>query len=48
MADPAIVSDAAALQAQCEALNAAHAHVEKLYARWTKLEEKRTEGTPIG
>jgi ABC transport system ATP-binding/permease protein len=39
--DPAVVSDAAALQARCEALDAAHAQVEKLYARWTKLEEKR-------
>jgi ABC transport system ATP-binding/permease protein len=48
MTDPAIVSDAAALQTQCEALDAAHAHVEKLYARWTKLEEKRTQGTSIG
>jgi ATP-binding cassette subfamily F protein uup len=41
MGDPAVVSDAAALQARCEALDAAHAHVEKLYARWTQLEEKR-------
>jgi len=48
MQDPAVVSDASALQARCEALEAAHAHVEKLYARWTTLEEKRVEGTPIG
>lgn len=41
MGDPAVVSDAAALQARCEALDSAHAHVEKLYARWTQLEEKR-------
>lgn len=41
MGDPAVVSDAAALQARCEALDAAHAQVEKLYARWTQLEEKR-------
>ncbi len=40
MDDPAVVSDAAALQARCEALDSAHAHVEKLYARWTHLEEK--------
>ena len=48
MADPAVASDAAALQARCEALDAAHADVERLYARWTTLEEKRAEGTPIG
>lgn len=41
MADPAVASNAAALQARCEALDAAHAHVEKLYTRWTQLEEKR-------
>jgi ATP-binding cassette subfamily F protein uup len=41
MGDPTVVSDAAALQARCEALDSAHAHVEKLYARWTQLEEKR-------
>lgn len=41
MGDPSVVSDAAALQARCEALDAAHAQVEKLYARWSKLEEKR-------
>ena len=41
MGDSAVVSDAAALQARCEALEAAHAQVEKLYARWTQLEEKR-------
>jgi ATP-binding cassette subfamily F protein uup len=43
MGDPAVVSDAAALQARCEALDAAHAKVEKLYARWTQLEEKRSQ-----
>jgi ATP-binding cassette subfamily F protein uup len=43
MDDPAVVSDAAALQVRCEALNAAYAHVETLYARWTKLEEKRSQ-----
>jgi ABC transport system ATP-binding/permease protein len=41
MGDPTVASDAAALQARCEALDSAHAHVEKLYARWTQLEEKR-------
>jgi ATP-binding cassette subfamily F protein uup len=41
MGDPAVASNAAALQARCDALDAAHAQVEKLYARWTQLEEKR-------
>lgn len=48
MTDPAIASDAAALQAQCEALDVAHAQVEQLYARWSELEDKRAAGTPIG
>ena len=48
MQDPAVVSDAAALQARCKALEAAHADVEKLYVRWTTLEGKRVQGTPIG
>jgi ATP-binding cassette subfamily F protein uup len=39
--DPAIVSDAAALQTRYEALDAALAEVERLYARWAELEEKR-------
>ena len=47
MGDPTVVSDAAALQARCEALDAAHAQVEKLYARWTKLEEKRGQSMKI-
>lgn len=39
--DPAVVSDAAALHARCDALEAARADVERLYARWAELEEKR-------
>ncbi|TAJ23107.1 MAG: ABC transporter ATP-binding protein, partial [Nitrospirae bacterium] len=41
MEDPAVVSDAAALHARCDALESARATVECLYARWTELEEKR-------
>ncbi|MCE3224196.1 MAG: ABC-type transport system, ATPase component [Nitrospira sp.] len=43
MHDPAIMSDAAELQARSHALSAAQVEVEKLYARWTELEEKRTQ-----
>jgi ATP-binding cassette subfamily F protein uup len=43
MHDPAIMSDAAELQARSHALNAAQVEVERLYARWTELEEKRTQ-----
>ena len=39
--DPAIVSDAEALQARHAALDAAQADVECLYVRWAELEEKR-------
>ncbi len=41
--DPAVMSDAAALQARSQALVAAQAEVERLYARWTELEEKRAQ-----
>ncbi|ULA59893.1 MAG: ABC transporter ATP-binding protein [Nitrospira sp.] len=41
--DPAVVSDAAELQARSEALVAAQAEVERLYARWAELDEKRTQ-----
>jgi ATP-binding cassette subfamily F protein uup len=46
--DPAIVSDAGALQSRCAALDAALAEVERLYARWAELEEKRADsiGSP--
>ena len=43
MEDPAMVSDAGALEARCEALEAAHTKVEQLYARWSTLEEKRSQ-----
>jgi ABC transport system ATP-binding/permease protein len=41
--DPAVMSDAAALQARYTALAAAQTEVERLYTRWTELEEKRTQ-----
>jgi ATP-binding cassette subfamily F protein uup len=41
--DPAIASDAAALQERSEALDAARAAAERLYNRWTELEGKQTE-----
>ena len=41
MADPAIASDAAKLQASCEALDAAKSAVDLLYERWAGLEEKQ-------
>ena len=44
--DPAIASDAAALHTRYEALHNAQGEVERLYARWAELEEKR--GTSVG
>ncbi len=41
--DPAIASNAAALQERSEALEAARAAAERLYDRWTELEGKQTE-----
>ncbi|MCS6292809.1 MAG: ABC-F family ATP-binding cassette domain-containing protein [Nitrospira sp.] len=41
--DPAVTSDATALQARYTALAEAQTNVERLYARWTELEEKRTQ-----
>jgi len=41
--DRTVMSDAAALQARYTALAAAQTEVERLYARWTELEEKRTQ-----
>ncbi|MGC3975022.1 MAG: ABC-F family ATP-binding cassette domain-containing protein [Nitrospira sp.] len=41
--DPAVVSDAAELQARSEALVTAQAEVERLYARWAELDEKRAQ-----
>jgi ATP-binding cassette subfamily F protein uup len=43
--DPAIASSAGQLQEKFSALHAAQADVERLYARWAELEEKRAEGT---
>ncbi len=40
--DPAIVSDADALQTRHVALETAQVAVEQLYTRWAELEEKRT------
>ena len=39
--DPAIATDAAALQARHAALDAARAEVARLYARWAELESKQ-------
>lgn len=41
--DPAVTSDATTLQARYAALAEAQTNVERLYARWTELEEKRTQ-----
>ena len=38
--DPAIASDAAALQERFAALAAAQAEVDRLYQRWSELEVK--------
>jgi ATP-binding cassette subfamily F protein uup len=39
--DPAVATDSAKLQARCAALETARQEVERLYARWAELEEKR-------
>lgn len=39
--DPTVVSDAAELQARCQALETAHEDVERLYARWAELDRKQ-------
>ncbi|HEU4501359.1 MAG TPA: ABC-F family ATP-binding cassette domain-containing protein [Nitrospira sp.] len=41
--DPGIASSAEALQERYNALHAAQADVERLYARWAELDEKRTQ-----
>lgn len=41
--DPAIASSATDLQERYAALHAAQAEVERLYARWAELDEKRTQ-----
>jgi ATP-binding cassette subfamily F protein uup len=38
--DPAIASDASALEARYSALEAARTAVDRLYARWAELEAK--------
>jgi ATP-binding cassette subfamily F protein uup len=38
--DPAVASDPTAVQERYEALTAARAAVDTLYARWAELEEK--------
>ncbi len=43
--DPEIISSAEILQERYEALHAAQADVEHLYARWAELDEKRTQTT---
>jgi ATP-binding cassette subfamily F protein uup len=40
--DPSIAADAAVLQERYAALQAAQAHVDRLYARWAELEEKQS------
>ena len=41
--DPAIASSAEALQERYTALHTAQADVERLYARWAELDEKRAQ-----
>ena len=41
--EPSVMSDAAALQTRSQALVAAQAEVERLYARWAELDEKRAQ-----
>jgi ATP-binding cassette subfamily F protein uup len=45
--DPAVVSDAAALQDRLDSLEAAQAEVERLYERWAELEGKQARTTQI-
>jgi ATP-binding cassette subfamily F protein uup len=40
--DPAVATDSAALHARCVTLEEAQREVERLYARWAELEEKRS------
>ena len=42
--DPAVMSNAEALHTRYAALETARAAVERLYARWAELEEKRAQG----
>ncbi|MFM8551286.1 MAG: ABC-F family ATP-binding cassette domain-containing protein [Nitrospiraceae bacterium] len=43
--DPAVAADASALQARCDALETARTDVERLYLRWSELEEKHAQTT---
>jgi hypothetical protein len=42
--DPSVASDPAILQTRYGALEDARALVERLYARWTELEAKQSDG----
>ncbi|MCC2642083.1 MAG: ABC-type transport system, ATPase component, partial [Nitrospira sp.] len=46
MQDPAVRSNANELQERSHVLQAAQADVERLYARWAELEERRAETVP--
>ena len=41
--DPTVASNAAALQARSQALDAARTAAERLYTRWSELEGKQTQ-----
>ncbi|MFO0706763.1 MAG: ABC-F family ATP-binding cassette domain-containing protein [Nitrospira sp.] len=45
--DPAILSDAAALQERYAALDAARTAVDRLYTRWAELEAKRAQASAV-
>jgi ubiquinone biosynthesis protein UbiJ len=39
--DPAVATNAAELRLRCEVMEKARQEVDRLYARWTELEEKQ-------
>jgi ATP-binding cassette subfamily F protein uup len=41
--DPSVASDATELQKRWSAVSSAQSEVDRLYARWSELEEKRGE-----
>ena len=45
--DPAVISNAAALQERLDAIEAARAEVERLYQRWIELEGKRAGASSL-
>ncbi len=47
LTEPTIASDAALLHAACEKLSNAHSEVDRLYARWQELEEKKKAGEEV-